>query len=229
MLASFELDIIKILVDNQSRFDYLKENPFLQHQQFQPSPSNHKTEEFVLRTTTIEEASIDGNIRVNKNIYIDQLKFENNGHKLNNTGIPGFHDQSTNAQICSAQILQVDDITAIFRLANLLLGPGFFHVQLNMLWMILQIHHGTVEKVGSSQFYIAVWEKVRLETEKPDYHTLHSFTSQVLFGHILLFWETITGTSTMDFAKSKPSTLMLHNYAAQIIDKYVSAAALDHM
>jgi len=78
------------------------------------------------------------------------------------------------------------------------------------------------------QFYIAVLEKVRLGTEKPDYHTLRSFTSQVLFGHILLFWETITGTSTANFAKSKPSASTLRNYAVQIMDQYVSAAALDH-
>jgi hypothetical protein len=64
--------------------------------------------------------------------------------------------------------------------------------------------------------------------EKPDYHTLCSFTSQVYFGHVLLFWETITGTSTADLAKSKPSASTLHNYAVQIIDKYISAAALDH-
>ena len=227
MLASFELDIVKILVDNQSGFDYLKDNPLLRHRQFRPPPPNHKTEEFVLRTTTIEEASIDGNIRVNENVYIDQLKFENNGRELDNTGIPGFHDQSTNARIRSAQILRVDDITAVLRLANLLLGPGFFYVQLNLLWAILQIHRGTVDKIGSLQFYIAVLEKVRLGTEKPDYHTLCSFTSQVLFGHILLFWETVTGISTADFAKSKPSALIIRNYAAQIIDKYVSAAALD--
>ena len=81
-------------------------------------------EEFVLRTTTIEEASIDGNVRVNENVYIDQLDFEDNGSTLDNIAIPGFHDQSTNAQICGAQVLQVD-VTAILRLANLLLGPGF--------------------------------------------------------------------------------------------------------
>jgi hypothetical protein len=80
MLASFELDI-------------------------RPPPPSHKTEEFILRTTTIKEVSIDGNIRVNENIYIDQLKFENNGRDLNNTGIPGFHDKSTNARICGTQIL----------------------------------------------------------------------------------------------------------------------------
>jgi hypothetical protein len=97
MLASFKLDIINILVDNQSRFNYLKDDPLLWHWRFRPPLPSHKTKEFVLQTTTIEEASIDGNIRVNENIYVDQLKFGNNGRELNNIGIPGFHDQSTNA------------------------------------------------------------------------------------------------------------------------------------
>jgi len=119
-------------------------------------------EEFVLWTTTIEEASIDGNVRVNENVYIDQLDFEDNGSTLDNIAIPGFHDQSTNARIRGAQVLRADDVTAILRLANLLLGPGFFHVQMNLLWAILHIHRGTIEAIGSLQFYIAVLEKVRL-------------------------------------------------------------------
>jgi hypothetical protein len=227
MLSSFEIDVIKILFDNQSGFDYAKDDPTLQHRQFRPPPANHRTEEFVLLPTTIEEASIDGNIRVNENIYIDQLQFKDNSRELDNTGVPGFHDQSTNARIRGAQVLQADDVTSILRLANLLLGPGFFHILLNLLWAILRIHRRTIEAIGSLQFYIAVLEKVRLGTEKPDYHTLRSFTSQVLFGHILLFWATETGVSTVDFAALKPSPSILRKYAAQIIDKYISAAALD--
>jgi hypothetical protein len=70
MTKHFELDIIKILVEHQSGFDYLTDEALLKHRQYRPPPTNHKTKEYVLRTTIIEESSIAGNIKVNDNIYL---------------------------------------------------------------------------------------------------------------------------------------------------------------
>lgn len=42
------------------------------------------------------------------------------------------------------------------------------------------------------QYYILLLGRVRLGAEHPDYHTLVSFTTQILIGHILLYWEMVS-------------------------------------
>jgi len=227
-MKHLELDIIKILINNQNGFDYVKDDPLLKHRQYRPPPQKHKTKEFVLRTTTIEESSIAGNIKVNDNIYLEQLEFKDSARELDNTSVPCINDQSTNARIRSAQVLRADDRTTILRLAHLQLAPGFLHVLFNLLWALLKVHRGTVDDNGSLQFYISVLTKTRLGSEHPDYHTLRSFVFQVLFGHILLYWTVETGLSLDEFAASKPTPEKLLKIAARILDKFGSAAALDH-
>jgi hypothetical protein len=147
---------------------------------------------------------------------------------MDDTLVPCINDQSTNARIRSAQVLHADDRTAVLHMAQLQLVPGFLHILFNLKWALLKIHRGTVDDNGSLQFYIALLTKVQLGSEHPDYHTLHSFTSQVLFGHILLYWTAETGLSLADLAATKPTPERLRELAAQIVDKFVSAAALDH-
>jgi hypothetical protein len=111
-------------------------------------------------------------------------------------------------------------------MSNFQLGIGFFHCQLNLLWAILHVHRGVVDDAGSLQFYISLLHKVRLRTENPDYHTLRSFTQQVLFGHILLYWETESGCSLDSLASSKPNPALLKDMAQKIFNKYICESAL---
>ena len=92
MTKHFKLNIVKILFDHQSGFDYMKNEPLLKHRQYRPPPKKHKTKEFVLRTTIIEESLIAGNIKVNDNIYLEQLEFKDNARELDNTSVPCIND-----------------------------------------------------------------------------------------------------------------------------------------
>jgi hypothetical protein len=122
------IDIIKILIDNHPGFNYLSNSSVLKHRSYHPPPLGYKTQEYVLRTTTTDESTTDGNIKVARNAYIDQLAFDI--HDLNNQAIPCINDQSTNARVRSAQLL----------MENFQLAPGLFHAQLNLIWAILHIH-----------------------------------------------------------------------------------------
>ena len=224
-----ELDIIKILIDHQSSFNYLKDEPLLNHRQYCPPLKGHRMKEFVLQTMTIEESSIAGNIKVNDNIYLEQLEFKDDAWELDNTSVPTINDQSTKARIRSVQVLCADDITAVLRLAHLQAIPGFLHVLFNLLWALLKIHHGTVDDNGSLQFYISVLSKTCLGSEHPDNHTLHSFVFQVHFGHIFLYWTAKSGMSLAEFAESKPTPEKLLQIASHIFDKFISTAALDQV
>jgi hypothetical protein len=213
------LDLIEILTSNHPGFEDLKNSNDLQHKSYRPPPPKYKTQEYVLRTTTIEEGSTEGNIQVARNIYLEQLGFS--ARDLDNQAIPCINDQSTNARIRSAQFMRARDVSAIDRMSNFQLGIGFFHCQLNLLWAILHVHRGVVDDAGSLQFYISLLHKVRLGTENPDYHTLRSFTQQVLFGHILLYWETESGCSLDSLASSKPNPALLKDMAQKIFNKYI--------
>ncbi|KAG2738147.1 hypothetical protein P692DRAFT_20882865 [Suillus brevipes Sb2] len=76
------IDIIKILIDNHPGFNYLSNSSVLKHRSYHPPPLGYKTQEYVLRTTTTDESTTDGNIKVARNAYIDQLAFDI--HDLNN-------------------------------------------------------------------------------------------------------------------------------------------------
>jgi hypothetical protein len=219
------LDVILILIDNCPGFEYLKGLNDLQHKKYRPPPPKMKTEEYVLRTTTIDEGSTIGNVKVTRNIYIEQLKFS--PQDLDNFAIPCINDQATNARIRSAQFLRAGDVTVIDRMSNFQLGIGFFHCQMNLLWALLQIHRGAVDDIGSLQYYISLLQKVRLGQVHPDYHTLRSFVQQVLFGNIHLYWELESGLDLKAFAASKPTPDILKLIAQRIVDRFISVQALD--
>jgi hypothetical protein len=130
------LDVILILTDNSPGFEYLTGSKDLQHKKYRPPPPKMKTREYVLRTTTLDEGSTIGNVKVARNIYIEQLKFL--PRDLDNLAIPCVNDQATNARIRSAQFLRAGDVTAIDRMSNFQLGIGFFHCQLNLLWAAMR-------------------------------------------------------------------------------------------
>jgi hypothetical protein len=69
-------------------FEVQLTDAYLQRPQRQPLPVDHKTIFHPLRASTIEEASIDGNLLVHDNVYLVQL-----GHPpddLNRFAIPTY-------------------------------------------------------------------------------------------------------------------------------------------
>jgi hypothetical protein len=75
-----------LVIDNHPGFNYLSNSPVLKHHSYRPPPLGYKTQECVLRTTTTDESTTDGNVKVARNAYIDQLTF--NIHNLNDQAIP---------------------------------------------------------------------------------------------------------------------------------------------
>src|ERR1700761_6989276 len=81
-----------------------------QNQPRRQLPPGEKTKCYPICTTTIEEASITGNIQVHDNAYVHQLKRD--PKELNNYAIPCLNDQLTNSRIRSTQALCAKDLSA---------------------------------------------------------------------------------------------------------------------
>ncbi|KAJ7759811.1 hypothetical protein DFH07DRAFT_1023425 [Mycena maculata] len=218
--AHLEISIVELLIRDEPEFDYLADAPELKHATYRPPPSNHKTSEYVLRTTKIDEGSGEGTTQVNDNVYIDQLAFDQ--HALDDIAVPSYNDQKTNALIRSAQLMRMGDMSAILRLEQYQLAPGAFHVELNLSWLLLRIHRGNGADIGSLQYFIGLLSKSRLGSDKPDFETLVSLLMQVLVGAMQHYLEVETGMSFTSFAKTKPTASELLKIAGRIYAKYAS-------
>ena len=135
-------------------------------------PSGHPTQQFPLRTSTIDESSISGNIAVVNDVYTNQLKMVH--EELADQAVHSLNDQSTNARIRGAKALRTKDVNPFTRLQFLHLGFGLFHLTVNLIWALLHIHRGSIHKIGSLSYFFAVLDRTRLGCEHPDYHALLS-------------------------------------------------------
>ena len=165
-------------------------------------PPNHKTKFYPCRANTIDESSILGNLQVHDNIYRVQLDMESKD--LNDLAIPTINDQLTNARIRGAQTLRAKDINAWERREIFQLSFGIFHLVMNFIWALLQTHRGSINDLGSLSQFFAILEKVRLGSDKPDYHTLLAALSQILEGLILNAWRIECGNLNA-YASLNPS------------------------
>ncbi|KAH9025425.1 hypothetical protein EDB84DRAFT_1241631, partial [Lactarius hengduanensis] len=221
--------IVHILTKYVKGFDSQSLDASLQHTPRRPLPAGHKTVFHPLRATTIEEASIDGNLLVHNDIYLVQLK--RSLDELSDFAIPLFNDQLTNARIRSGQFLRKKDISSWERREVFQLAFGTFHLVMNLLWSVLETHHGSVGQTGSLAFFFAILEKARLGGEHPDYHTLLSALKQILHGLILNAWQMESGYHSLcTFAEANPSPEELLRCAHRIIKKYtVPRSQFDHI
>jgi hypothetical protein len=133
----FRISIVELLIADNRDFDHIRDSPELRHPSYRLPPTDHKTNEYVLRTTTLDEGSTEGSTLVNENIYLDQLQFDL--HDLDNIAVPSYNDQKTNALIRSAQLLRMDNLSAILRLEQLQPAHGALHTELNLSWMLLKV------------------------------------------------------------------------------------------
>lgn len=219
-----KVNIIKILFKYVSGFSRLHKHPDLQHQPRRPLPLHHKTKFFPLRVSTIEEASVKGNILVHDDIYLVQLK--RNLDDLNDLAIPAIHDQLTNARNRGAQVLRQKDLTAWTRREIFQLGFGVFHLIMNLIWALLHTYRGTITQLGSLSHLFAVLEKVRLNADRPDFHTLLSALTQILDGLVINAWRDVSGFPSFEaFSNSNPTPSTLLDLAHIIIKKYATPTA----
>ncbi|KAI9449898.1 hypothetical protein BJY52DRAFT_1192215 [Lactarius psammicola] len=215
------ITIVQILTKYVKGFETQASDVRFQHPPRRPLPLGHRTIFHPLQASTIEEASVDGNLLVHDDIYLVQLK--HSPDDLDKMAIPTFNDQLTNARIRGAQQIRRKDLSSWERREIFQLGFGSFHLTMNLLWCILETHQGTLDQVGSLTHLFAVIEKTRLGGEHPDYHTLLSALTQILHGLILNAWHNECDCSSLDdFANAGPTPGDLLDCALQIVEKYTS-------
>ena len=204
--------------------DNLKNSPLLQHIPRRTMPVGHKTQFYPLRATTIEEASIHGNLLVHDDVYLVQLK--KTPESLNDLAIPSINDQLTNARNRGAQAARSQDVDHWERREIFQLAFGIFHLVMNLIWALLHTHRGSVHQYGSLSHLFSVMEKVRIGADRPDYHTLLAALNQILDGFILNAWRAEIWAqfqfSINDFTKSNPSAQQILELSRVIVKKYAT-------
>ncbi|PPQ76055.1 hypothetical protein CVT26_005437 [Gymnopilus dilepis] len=105
------INIVEVLTRYSMGFKYLQAEQSLRHPERRAIPKGHKTKFYCLRVNTIEEASVQGNILVHNDIYVNQLKLEKDVPILNTGAIPTINDQLTNSRIRGAQVQRAKDIS----------------------------------------------------------------------------------------------------------------------
>lgn len=200
------------------------DHPNLQYIPRRQLPFDIKKAFYPIRVSTIEEASIEGNILVHDDVYVYQLKRDDLDLPL--YGIPTFVDQLSNARIRGAQGEREGDLDAWETRMILQLGIGLFHLIMNLVWCILHKHRLTYDQHGSLSHYFLLLNKKRLAGEKPDYHTLMTALNQICDGLILNAWREECAALSHDFvsfAKTSPSPTTLHEMAQKIFLNYATA------
>ena len=162
------IHVVDTLLSHVPPFESLRRHSRLQHVPCRPYPHGHKTQYYPLRATTIEEATVRGNLLFHDEIYLNQLG--RTSDSLNRLAIPSFNDQLTNARIRAAQILRSKDTNSWNRRDVFQLGFGLFHLCMNLIWALLHTHRGSLNDTGSLSYFFALLEKTRLGNDQPDYH-----------------------------------------------------------
>lgn len=220
-LFQLKVVVVRVLTKYVEGFTSYSELQSLQSKPRRPIPKGYITEQFPLRATTIEEATVRGNLQFHDDIYTTQLKRQID--RLSEYAIPSINDQLTNARIRSAQILRARDVNAWERREVFQLGFGLFHLCLNFVWALLHIHRGSLGDTGSLTYFFALLEKTRLGNDHPDYHTLVAALTQIFDGLILNAWRTECGYKSLsDFAASNPSAENLLKMAETIVQEYAT-------
>ena len=220
-LFQLKVVVVRVLTKYIKGFQSYSKSQGLQHKPRCPMPKGYVTEQFPLRATTIEEATVRGNLLFHDDIYLTQLKRSTDG--LSEYAIPSINDQLTNSRIRSGQILRARDIDPWERREVFQLGFGLFHLCLNLVWALLHIHRGSLGDTGSLASFFVLLEKTRLGSNHPDYHTLLSALTQILDGLILNAWRLECGCKNLsDFALSRPSSKDLLKMASTIVLQYAT-------
>ncbi|KAG6835025.1 hypothetical protein H0H93_005508 [Arthromyces matolae] len=215
------INIAQVLFKYVNGFENYRDRREFLHPPRRKLPDGHKTEFHPLQASTIEEASIEGNIQNHEDIMINQLCRDLDD--LNKFLIPAINDQLTNARNRGAQVLRKKDLTPWSRREVLALGFGTFHLLMNLIWMILNTHRGSSEHIGSLTHLFAAMEKVRLGSEHPDFHTLLQALLQILDGLLLNAWRTECGYPSLNlYAESKPASIDILKTARAILRKYAT-------
>jgi len=133
------------------------------------APMCIKMAQFPLWVSTINEATVEGTIKVLENIYEKQLWFT--PAELEDKVVPSINDQLTNAHTHVLKIMQSKDWNLFRWIDNIQLRYGIFC----NLWTLYGCCWRHIKiwwiKSGASVFFCPLGENLA-GNEKPDYHTL---------------------------------------------------------
>jgi len=217
MQHQFKVILIRALTRHVRGFQNYAGHPGLQHHARRALPPGHRTIQHPVRVSSIDEATIIGNLEYHDDLYLRQ--FMQTAGQLSDWAIPCINDQLTNSRIRSAQERRSADTDAWNRRQVFQLAPGLFHLCLNLVWAVLHIHRGSASQLGTLKYFFDILNgKNRLGKENPDYHTLLMMLMQILDGLALNAWTLATGESNLDtFANSSPSDHLLYEKAGWIL------------
>ncbi|KAI9437299.1 hypothetical protein H4582DRAFT_2058293 [Lactarius indigo] len=95
--SQLKVVIVWVLTTYSTKFRSYVKDPALQHVSRRPMPPGYKTEQFLIRVSTIEEATVRGNLLFHDDVFLTQLK--RTAEDLCEHAIPTFNDQLTNSRI----------------------------------------------------------------------------------------------------------------------------------
>ena len=216
-----KLDVIEILFRNTKGFQTDAYKDLIVHETHRPPPADHKTVECVNPTVEIDESRTVGVLDFLEGLYLGALGLTE--AMLENLAIPCINDQLTNSRLRAAYMERRGDESAFLRMENFQLGIGFFHGIMNFIWQLLGNHKGSSDTPGSVSFWRDFLGTKRLASERPDYYTLRTFFSDILYANILHCWSMKTGFKDLEsYAESNPSLDDLETVAQEIINDFAS-------
>ena len=219
--SQLKIVIVRVLTTYSPAFSSYVANPLLKHTLRRPMPRGYVTEQFPIRATTIEEATVRGNLLYHEDVFLNQLK--KTPEQLCEYAIPTFNDQLTNLRIRSGQIMRARDLNPWTRRECLVLGFGLFHLCMNLIWALLHVHRGSLAATGSLSYFFTLMDKKWLNAEHPDYHTLLSALTQILDGILLNAWQHESGHQDLaNYAATKPTAENLLEMASKILSTHGS-------
>ena len=211
---------VQVLRHLRGSEDIVRHTDF-QHREHRRLPTSHATKQYPLRMSHIEEALVQGNIAVVENVYISQLKMSETD--FDDCAIPCINDQLTNAQLRTAQLSRTSDDNAFTRLEFLQLGFGLFHAHMNLIWVVLNVHRGTFETIGSLAYFFNILDLRHLGSTRPAYYPLLAAFNWILDGLLLDCWAKECGCdSLMEFKPMAQEPGCLRELAQWILRQYSS-------
>ncbi|KAJ7892360.1 hypothetical protein B0H14DRAFT_3688546 [Mycena olivaceomarginata] len=168
------ITVIETLLIYDEGFDDVAKHPSLQHQPICAIPVGYRTPQFATQASTIEEATVRGNLQYHDELYVTQLK--RTPEEMSKYAIPSFNDQLTNARIRGAQLLRSKDVNAWERRDKKRLSndqPDYH----SLLAALTQILHGLLNawsrECGFSSFKL-------FADSKPNPATLRDIASRIV-------------------------------------------------
>lgn len=145
-------------------------------------------------TLDIDEASIDGTIDLLQRL-VDILGLDEQMVRDNVIWLSG--DYLTVRNVARAIRRRVEHIQRIHNFGFIEPIAGLFHLQMNVLKMLMDTFEGACGEPGSLSTFLAILRRKGISKEIKDFHACDEFFNQVLDAHILARLMLETGTTTL--------------------------------